>query len=100
MRRMLPGRKRKTRIGRLIQLATWGVGAVAIVQELRKPSREREWTGTVGGVIPYDFRFPTADRIKQRVWDPDGPVLTPQVFGVGWSLNAGRLVALVRAQMG
>jgi hypothetical protein len=100
VRRILPGRKRKTRLGRLIQLATWGVGAFAVVQELRKPAAQREWNGTVAGVIPYDFRFPTADRLRQRLWNPNGPVLTPQVFGVGWSLNAGKLVALARDRMG
>jgi hypothetical protein len=98
--RILPGRKRKTRIGRLIQVATWGVAAVAIIQELRKPAAQREWNGTVGGVIPYDFRLPTADRLRQRLWNPNGPVVSPQVFGVGWSLNAGKLVALARDRMG
>jgi len=38
--------------------------------------------------VPYDFRFPTIERIKQRWWNPEDPrLLTPRVFGVGWSIN-------------
>ena len=38
--------------------------------------------------VPYDFRFPTIERIKQRWWNREDPrLLTPRVFGVGWSVN-------------
>jgi len=42
--------------------------------------------------IPYDFRLPTAQRIRERLWDPaSGRLLTPNVFGIGYSLNFGAL---------
>ncbi len=38
--------------------------------------------------VPFEFRFPTPTRVRQRVWNPDDEsVLTPQAFGVGWTLN-------------
>ena len=38
--------------------------------------------------VPFEFRVPTPNRIRQRVWNPDDDsVLTPQAFGVGWTLN-------------
>ena len=70
----------------------------ALLQELAKPRAERTWTGTVAGVVPYDFRRPTLERFRQRVWAPDNPrLIVPHVFGVGWTVNLGRLVRLVRS---
>ena len=47
--------------------------------------------------VPYDFRFPTLQRLKDRFWNPDDPrIFTPRVFGVGWSINAYQLRRLVR----
>ena len=43
-------------------------------------------TGTVLG-MPYDFRRPTMDVIRTRMWNPGGPMMPPKVFGVGWTLN-------------
>lgn len=44
-------------------------------------------TGTFLGV-PYDWRWPTAARIKERVWNPnDRRLLTPHVMGWGYTLN-------------
>ena len=43
--------------------------------------------------VPYDFRFPTLQRLKDRFWNPDDPrIFTPHVFGVGWSINAYQLL--------
>jgi hypothetical protein len=75
----------------LVRLATVALVVVAIVQELRKPADQREWWGKVGPV-PYDFRPPTLERVRSRLWAPDGPLLPPQPFGVGWTLNLGRLL--------
>ncbi len=70
-----------------------GLVAAAIVKELRKPKAQRQWHGQIAGLVPYDFRLPTLDRVRSSVWDPDSAhVITPQVFGVGWSLNLGRLL--------
>jgi hypothetical protein len=49
------------------------------------------------GFVPYDFRPPTVARVRSRVWNPDDPHLVqPHAFGVGWTLNVGRLVSLLR----
>ncbi|HLZ47747.1 MAG TPA: hypothetical protein VKR80_03770, partial [Candidatus Limnocylindria bacterium] len=46
------------------------------------------WHGKVAGTVPYDFRLPTLDRIREAYWDPDSDVLfTEKVVGVGWSVN-------------
>jgi uncharacterized protein DUF5808 len=81
----------------LVGLAAMVLVAWALLQELRKPAAERTWTGTVAGVVPYDFRRPTLARARQRLWAPDNPrIIVPRAFGVGWTLNVGRLVSLVR----
>ncbi|MBA3432060.1 MAG: hypothetical protein H0U16_11355 [Actinobacteria bacterium] len=81
--------------------ATFGLLAAAITKELRKPERERAWNGRVAGVVPYDLRPPSVERIRSRVWDPDNPkIVMPQVFGVGWTLNLGRVTRLVRQRLG
>ena len=72
------------------------VGA-AIVTELRKPPGDREWHGRIAGLVPYDFRLPTFERIEERWWNPADPrILTEHVFGVGWSINLAQVVHLVR----
>lgn len=43
--------------------------------------------------VPYDFRPPTVSRFRERCWNPDDPrLLTPHVFGWGWTLNLYTLV--------
>lgn len=67
----------------------------AVAQEMRRSKEERTWHGEVFGV-PYDFRRPTLERIKQAWWNPDDARLfTPREFGVGWSLNLFRLLEIV-----
>lgn len=65
------------------------IGVIAIIQELRKPPDERNWHGKVADFVPYDFRMPTAARIRDTYWDPDGPFLSGKAFGVGWAPNFG-----------
>ena len=65
--------------------------AAALVTELRKPAAERTWHGTAAGLVPYDFRPPTPRRVRARLWDPEGRLFTPHLFGVGWTLNLGRV---------
>jgi hypothetical protein len=70
----------------------FGALALAIAQELAKPPDERTWHGTVLGMIPYDLRPPTFDRVKASLWNPQHPgVITSQPFGVGWSVNVYQL---------
>lgn len=48
-------------------------------------------TGTFLGV-PYDWRKPTKDRFKQRMWNEDDPRwLTPRAYGWGYDLNLRRI---------
>jgi len=85
---------------RLIKWTAIALTAIAVVEQLRRPSDERTWEGTVG-FVPYDFRMPTMERARSRWWNPDEPRLfVPQVFGVGWTINLARLVALVRDPSG
>jgi hypothetical protein len=58
--------------------------------------RTRQPAGRLIGV-PYDFRFPTLARLKQRMWNPrERRLITPQVFGIGWGVNAYELVRRLR----
>ena len=98
------GKQKKESDGRkpfrtLIKLAVLAIGAVAIYQELQKPQKDRHWHGAVGGVVPYDFRPPTLERIKERLWNPEGALLSRQVVGVGWTVNFGALWAKARELM-
>ena len=57
-------------------------------------SKQRDH-GELFGFVPYDFRIPTASRAKRHTWSPGSSrILTPTTFGVGWSLNIGRLARL------
>jgi hypothetical protein len=70
--------------------------AAAIVTELREPPRRRNWHGRVFGLVPYDFRLPTPARVRRALWRPrDRRLLVPQAFGVGWTLNLGRVARLL-----
>lgn len=90
-----PARKRSA--GRTLwRLLLAVVAAIAIVQELRKPPGERTWHGTVADLVPYDFRKPTIERLRHTYWNPDGPILSPKAWGVGWAPNFGAAARLLR----
>ena len=91
--------KRETRTLReLIGAAALALLAAAVVRELSLPRDQRTWHGTMGGV-PYDLRRPTWRRVQESWWAPQDPrVVTPRVLGVGWSLNLGRIAALIKAR--
>jgi hypothetical protein len=75
-------------LSKLIRTLAWMAFAAAIYQELRKPPDARTWNGKVAGVVPYDFRVPTLDRLREAYWDPDSDrVFSENVFGVGWAVN-------------
>ena len=91
---MMRTRKKKGSSGLIGWLAT-ALAVAAVVKELRLPADERTWHGRIL-YVPYDFRLPTLARVRERLWAPeDERLLVPQVFGVGWSVNFGRLVNLV-----
>ena len=72
----------------LIKMAAFGAVAGAVYTELRKPPEARTWHGKLLGVIPYDFRMPTVERLRGAYWNPRSPKLfTDRPLGVGWSVN-------------
>jgi hypothetical protein len=76
---------------RVIGALTAALTAAAVVRELRLPPESRTWHGRIFGV-PYDFRPPTGERIRSKVWNKDNPsILSPTIFGVGWTVNLYRL---------
>jgi hypothetical protein len=38
--------------------------------------------------IPYDWRRPTAERVRSRMWNPeDRRLFPPKAYGWGWTVN-------------
>ena len=73
-----------------------GLIATTVYQELQKPPEERTWHGRVAGFVPYDFRAPTPERLREAYWNPDEPrVFTTRVMGVGWAVNFYRLLQVL-----
>ena len=80
----------------LLKLAAIAAVIAAIRQEMSKPREEREWHGRVAGIVPYEFRPPTPQRILDSLWNPgDSRVFTEIAFGVGWGINLARVRELV-----
>lgn len=72
----------------LLRTATIAAFAGAIYTELRKEPDQRTWHGKLLGVVPYDFRMPTMERIRQAYWNPRSPkVVNDRPLGVGWAIN-------------
>ncbi len=71
----------------LVIIGITALMGLAIREQLQMPREERTWHGTLFG-IPYDFRSPTIERLRETFWNKEtARVLVPQFFGVGWSLN-------------
>ena len=86
------------RARRLVRFAAFGLVVAAVATELSKPKPERTWEGRVLGVVPYDFRLPTWQRVKEAYWNPDSDRLfSDRVFGVGWAVNLYRAKTLMEA---
>ena len=83
-------------ISRLAQAAVITITLAAVCQELEKPKEERHWHGKLG-LIPYDFRLPTLERIKGAYWNTEsGRVFSDEVFGIGWAVNFYALLEKLR----
>src|ERR1700680_3503401 len=84
------------RVRRTIRFAALALVVAAVVPELAKPEAERSWQGRVFGVVPYDFRPPTWQRIRDAYWNPNSEHLfSDRVFGVGWAVNLHRAKTLM-----
>ena len=84
------------RVRRLVRVAAFGLVVAAVATELSKPQPERTWEGRVFGVVPYDFRPPTWQRIRDAYWNPESDRLfSDRVFGVGWAVNLYRAKRLM-----
>lgn len=86
----------------IVRMAVIGTVVGAVYSELRKPPEQRTWNGKVLGVVPYDFRMPSIDSLRQAYWNPRSPKLfTPRPLGVGWSVNIPTLLRRlgVRSEM-
>ncbi len=86
------------RVRRLARFAAFGLVVAALATELTKPEAERTWEGRVFGVVPYDFRPPTWQRIRDAYWNPHSDRLfSDRVFGVGWAVNLHRAKTLMES---
>lgn len=84
------------RVRRLARFTAFGLVVAALATELTKPESERTWQGRVFGLVPYDFRPPTWERIRDAYWNPDSDRLfSDRVFGVGWAVNLHRAKTLM-----
>ena len=81
-------RKKRSRARRIIgSIVLTVLVTAAIRDQLSRPPESRTWQGRVFG-IPYDFRFPTLERIRNTFWNENtSQVLVPQAFGIGWTIN-------------
>ena len=91
---------RKFSLRDLIRLIFFALAVGAVIKELRTPAEERTWHGDLFEFVPYDFRKPSMDKVKAAMWNPGGPLITPRVFGVGWTLNAGAAVERIKKAAG
>jgi uncharacterized membrane protein len=65
---------------------------LAVREQLQMPKEQRTWHGTLFG-IPYDFRRPTIERLRETFWNKETErVLVPRCFGMGWTINLYPLV--------
>ena len=84
------------RLRLLIKAIAWAMVMAAVLEEYTKPPEERTGHGRALGMAPYDFRFPTPDRMTNAFWNPNDPRLfTETPLGVGWALNLYRLRQLI-----
>ncbi|GIW06947.1 MAG: hypothetical protein KatS3mg060_1752 [Dehalococcoidia bacterium] len=88
----------RANLNRILIATALLITLAAIVQELLKPKEQRGWHGKALGVVPYDFRPPTFERLRRSFWNPNDPrVLTPRAVGVGWSVNIPALAHVIRS---
>ena len=89
-------RRQHNKLSFLIKGTMVGLMGMAVRQELIKPKEQRTWHGSLFGWLPYDFRRPTMQRVRDTFWAPTDPRLfMPRVYGLGWDINFGRLFTIL-----
>ena len=84
-------------LNQMLQATIITLTLVAVCQELEKPEEKRLWHGKVASWVPYDFRLPTLERLKEAYWNPyNSRILVPEVFGIGWAINFYALLERLR----
>ena len=82
---------------RALQVPAVSFSLIALFQQLERLKKQRSWHGRAGGIIPYDFRVPTLDRVRDSCWNPyEDRIFMPAVFGLGWSINLRSLLENLR----
>jgi len=56
------------------------------VYNVRMTRNTKSRVGTLWG-IPYDWRSPTKERFKSRVWNSKAPFINPRWWGWGYDIN-------------
>jgi hypothetical protein len=80
-------------LGSIVRTLTVVAVAAALYRELRKPPEERTWHGQLVGVVPYDFRLPTIDRLRDAYFNSSTDRLfSPMPMGVGWAVNVAAVL--------
>ena len=70
--------------------------AAAVYKELRTPPAQRTWQGKLFDRVPYDFRVPNVDRLREAYWNTESDtVITDRPIGVGWAVNLPPLLRRV-----
>lgn len=86
--------EKRKKSGRFWKKVVLMVTVIAVIKELQTPKSRRDWHGKLAGFIPYDFRIPSFQRVKDTYWNPKGPIIADRVWGVGWTVNLGRIKKL------
>ncbi len=74
--------------GWLLRTMVLAAVAGALYREMRKPAAERTWNDKLLGFIPYDFRLPSLQRIRDSYWNTSSDrIFTDRPLGVGWAVN-------------
>jgi hypothetical protein len=78
-------------VKRAVRVVWVALLSAAVADAVRNHRRH----GELFGFVPYDFRMPTLDRARAHTWNPGSArILAPTTFGVGWTVNLGRVARL------
>ena len=88
-------------LGWILRTTAIGLVAAAVYKEMQLPAEKRTWHGSLFDIVPYDFRMPTPRKLMQAWWNPDSDsIFSEQPFGVGWTVNVGALLPMLRGVLG